>query len=58
MVRSQQQADRALRPAMHSPGRPMAARHVERTFWPLIAQGKRTEEAAPELGVSAPVAVR
>jgi hypothetical protein len=31
---------------MRSPGRPMPARHVERAFWRLIAQGKRTEEAA------------
>ncbi|SCF50307.1 IS3 family transposase, partial [Micromonospora carbonacea] len=58
MVRRQQQADRALRPAMRSPGRPMPARHVERAFWRLIAQGKRTEKAALALGVSTPVAVR
>ena len=57
MARRQQQADRALRPAMRSPGRPMPARHVERAFWRLIAQGKRTEEAALEVGVSTPVAV-
>ena len=25
---------------MRSPGRPMPARHVERAFWRLIAQGK------------------
>src|SRR4051794_20991507 len=58
MVRRQQQADRALRPAMRSPGRPMPARHVEREFWRLIAQGKRTEDAALEVGVSTPVASR
>src|ERR687883_825302 len=58
MVRRQQLADRALRPAMRSPGRPMPARHVERAFWRLIARGKRTEEAAVEVGVSAPVASR
>lgn len=58
MGRRQQQADRALRPAMCPPGRPMPARHVERAFWRLIAQGKRTEEAALRLGVSTPVAVR
>ena len=58
MARRQQQADRALRPAMRSPGRPMPARHVERAFWRLIAQGKRTEEAALQIGVSTPVAVR
>src|SRR3954468_10943102 len=58
MVRRQQQADRALRPAMRSPGRPMPARHVERAFWRLIAQGRRTEDAALEIGVSPPVASR
>jgi IS30 family transposase len=36
----------------------MPARHVERAFWRLIAQGRRTEEAALEIGVSTPVAVR
>jgi IS30 family transposase len=58
MARRQQNADRALRPAMRSPGRPMPARHVERAFWRLIAQGKRTEQAAREIGVSTPVASR
>src|ERR687885_678992 len=58
MVRRQQRADRALRPAMRSPGRPMPARHVEREFWRLIAQGRRTEDAALEIGVSTPVASR
>ena len=58
MERRQQQADRALRPAMRSPGRPIPARCVERAFWRLIAQGKRTEEAAIEIGVSVPVASR
>jgi IS30 family transposase len=58
MARRQQQADRALRPAMRSPGRPIPARHVERAFWRLIAQGKSTEEAAGAIGVSVPVASR
>src|SRR4051794_35159855 len=58
MVRRQQQADRALRPAMRSPGRPMPARHVELAFWRLIAQGKSTEDAALEVGVSWPVGSR
>ena len=58
MVRRQQKADRALRPAMRSPGRPIPARHVEREFWRLIAQGKRTEEAAVGVGVSVPVGSR
>lgn len=43
---------------MRSPGRPIPARHVEREFWRLIVQGKRTEEAAIEIGVSIPVASR
>src|SRR3954469_22489752 len=58
MARRQQQADRALRPAMRSPGRPIPARHVERAFWRLIAQGKRSEDAAHQVGVSAPVGTR
>ena len=58
MVRRQQQADRALRPAMRSPGRPVPARHVEREFWRSIAKGRRTEDAAIKLGVSVPVASR
>ena len=58
MARRQQQADRALRPALRSPGRPMPARHVERAFWRLIAQGRRTEDAALEVGVSWPVGSR
>jgi len=36
----------------------MPARHVERAFWRLIAQGKRSEDAAHEVGVSAPVGTR
>jgi IS30 family transposase len=36
----------------------MPARHVERAFWRVIAQGKSTEDAALEIGVSTPVAVR
>jgi transposase, IS30 family len=58
VARRQQQADRALRPAVRSPGRPIPARHVEREFWHLIAKGKSSEVAALELGVSAPVGVR
>ena len=38
MVRRQQMADRALRPAMRSPGRPIPARHVEREFWRLVGR--------------------
>lgn len=53
VVRRQQLADRALRPAMRSPGRPIPARHVEREFWRLIARGMSTEDAAVGVGVSA-----
>ena len=58
MVRPQQQADRALRPAMRSPGRPIPARDVEREFWRLIASGKSSEDASVAVGVSAPVGAR
>jgi IS30 family transposase len=58
MVRRQQMADRALRPALRSPGRPIPARHVEREFWRLIAQGSSTEDASVGVGVSVPVGSR
>ena len=58
MVRRQQQADRAVRPAMRSPGRPVPARHVEREFWRLIALGVSSEAAGVAVGVSAPVGSR
>lgn len=58
MVRRQQLADRALRPAMRSPGRPIPARHVEREFRCLIARGKSTGAAAIGIGVSVPVGAR
>ena len=57
-ARRQWAADRALRAPMRSPGRPVPARHVEREFWRLIAQGKRTEDAAAGVGVSVPVGSR
>ena len=56
--RRQWAADRALRPAMRSPGRPEPSRAVQRAFWRLIAQGVTTEDAAAEVGVSTPVATR
>jgi len=43
---------------MRSPGRPIPARHVEREFWRLVAKGKRSEDAAIGVGVSAPVGAR
>ncbi|MEK7704151.1 MAG: IS30 family transposase [Myxococcota bacterium] len=46
------------RPAMRSPGRPPAQRHVERRFWVKIAEGLSSEKAAIACGVSGPVGVR
>src|SRR5829696_8380106 len=57
-VRRQWAADRALRPAMRSPGRPEPSRAVQREFWRLIATGITTVEAALHVGVSWPVGVR
>jgi len=57
-LRRQWRADRALRPAMRSPGRPDPSRAVQRQFWRLIATGLSTAEAAIEVGVSVPVGSR
>src|SRR4051794_28161627 len=47
------------RAPMRSPGRPPeATREQRRRFWVLIAEGKSSEEAAAEVGVSAPVGSR
>jgi hypothetical protein len=57
-ARRQWAADRALRPAMRSPGRPEPSRAVQREFWGLIATGITTVEAAEAVGVSSPVGIR
>ena len=57
-ARRQWAADRALRPAMRSPGRPEPSRTVQREFWRLIATGITTVEAALLVGVSWPVGAR
>lgn len=57
-VRRQWRADRALRPAMRSPGAPETSRVVERQFWRVIATGVSTAEAALVVGVSVPVGMR
>jgi IS30 family transposase len=57
-ARRQWAADRALRPAMRSPGRPEPSRAVQRAFWRLIAQGSTSEAAGEAVGVSTPVATR
>ena len=57
-ARRQWRADRALRPAMRSPGRPEPSRVVQRQFWRLIATGITSAEAALKVGVSVPVGTR
>lgn len=57
-LRRQWRTDRALRPAMRSPGRPDPSRVVQRLFWRLIATGVTTAEAAMSVGVSVPVGAR
>jgi len=57
-ARRQWAADRALRPAMRSPGRPEPSRAVQREFWRLIATGVTTVEASEAVGVSWPVGAR
>ena len=56
--RRQWAADRALRPAMRSPGRPEPSRAVQRDFWRRIASGVTTAEASEAVGVSWPVGSR
>jgi hypothetical protein len=56
--RRQWRADRALRPAMRSPGRPEPSRAVQRQFWRLIGTGITSAEAALAVGVSVPVGSR
>jgi IS30 family transposase len=58
VLRRQWRADRALRPAMRSPGRPEPSRAVQREFWRVIATGVTTVEASLSVGVSWPVGQR
>ncbi len=57
-VRRQWRADRALRPAMRSPGRPEPSRQVQREFWRVVATGVSTAQASIAVGVSVPVGTR
>ena len=58
-VTKRQEAIRAMRGRMSSPGRPSTARREDRIrFWTAIARGKSSEDAATEAGVSPPVGVR
>ncbi len=58
MVRRQQDADRAVRAAMRSPGAPPHQREVQRLFWVGIAKGVLPAEAAIAVGASQPVGQR
>jgi len=52
-------ADRALRPAMRSPGRPpVNRREIQQRFWRKVAEGLSSEDAAVACGVSTPVGTR
>src|SRR6266487_74841 len=54
-----QQAIRAMRGQMWSPGRPSVARREDRQrFWRAIAAGRSSEEAAAAASVSQAVGVR
>ena len=54
-----QQAIRAMRGQMWSPGRPSTARREDRVrFWEAIARGWSSEDAAVEAGVSSAVGAR
>ncbi|MGH7189776.1 MAG: IS30 family transposase [Acetobacteraceae bacterium] len=58
-VGKRQQAIRAMRGQMWSPGRPSVARREDRQrFWQAIAAGRSTEDAAGLAGVSLPVGSR
>jgi IS30 family transposase len=56
--RRQERADRAIRPALRSPGRPPPRRKVEQEFWRRVAGGLTSEDAAAAVGVSGPVGTR
>ena len=52
-------SDRKLRGKLKSPGRPPVARQEHRRrFWALVAEGRSSEDAAMEAGVSQPVGFR
>ncbi|MGH9251566.1 MAG: IS30 family transposase [Acidimicrobiales bacterium] len=58
-VGKRQQAIRAMRGQMWSPGRPSTARREDRVrFWEAIARGASSEDAAVEAGVSQAVGSR
>ena len=57
--RKRRRSDRAGRPPMRSPGRPMVARREDRQrFWAAIRRGLSSEDAAVEAGISPAVGTR
>ena len=57
--RKRRQSGRAGRPPIRSPVRPPPARREDRQrFWPSIAQGVTSEDAAVQAGVSPAVGTR
>lgn len=59
MAAHKRASDRCTRKKLCSPGRPSAwRRENHRRFWEAIAQGRTSEEAAAEAGVSAPLGPR
>ena len=58
-VRKRRRSDRALRPRMHSPGRPPGwRREHQQWFWAAIADGLSTEDSAARAGLSPAVGAR
>lgn len=58
MVRREQDAYRATRPRLRSPGRPKFQRQVEVAYWEQIAKGQLAEKAAAVVGVAQAVGAR
>jgi len=59
MTTHKRASDRSTRDKMHSPGRPKAAHRAQQVlFWRLIERGISSEEAAVQVGASAPVGSR
>ncbi len=58
-AKGRRRADRALRPAMRSPGRPPGwRREHQQRFWEAIARGLSSEDAAVAAGLSSAVGTR
>lgn len=58
VARKRRRSDRAQRPPMRSPGRPVARRETRERFWKGVAGGLSSEEAAIAAGVAQAVGSR